>query len=113
MPESDPIAGLFRTPVYGDTENISDKIGIVTFNIDGVNYTEVASSLADTAGIDVGKGTFGAQPYVFRLLGLPNKVEEEEESASTPGMVRVSLGVYNTEEEIDVLLSTVQGIAEQ
>ena len=88
-------------------------LGIVTFNIDGVNYTDVASSLADKAGIDVGKGTFGAQPYVFRLLGLPYTVEEEEESASTPGMVRVSLGVYNTEEEIDVLLSTVRDIAEQ
>ena len=109
----DGLLAIDGVTVYGDTENISDKIGIVTFNIDGVNYTEVASSLADTAGIDVGKGTFGAQPYVFRLLGLPNKVEEEEESASTPGMVRVSLGVYNTEEEIDVLLSTVRGIAEQ
>ena len=32
---------------------------------------------------------------------------------ATPGMVRVSLGVYNTEEEIDVLLSTVRDIAEQ
>ena len=109
----DGLLAIDGVTVYGDTENISDKIGIVTFNIDGVNYTDVASSLADTAGIDVGKGTFGAQPYVFRLLGLPNTVEEEEESASTPGMVRVSLGVYNTEEEIDVLLSTVRGIAEQ
>ena len=107
----DGLLAIDGVTVYGDTENISDKIGIVTFNIDGVNYTDVASRLADTAGIDVGKGTFGAQPYVFRLLGLPNTVEEEEESASTPGMVRVSLGVYNTEEEIDVLLSTVRGIA--
>ena len=109
----DGLLAIDGVTVYGDTENISDKIGIVTFNIDGVNYTDVASSLADTAGIDVGKGTFGAQPYVFRLLGLPNTVEEKEGSASMPGMVRVSLGVYNTEEEIDVLLSTVRGIAEQ
>ena len=109
----DGLLAIDGVTVYGDTENISDKIGIVTFNIDGVNYTDVASRLADTAGIDVGKGTFGAQPYVFRLLGLPNTVEEEEGRASTPGMVRVSLGVYNTEEEIDVLLSTVRGIAEQ
>ena len=109
----DGLLAIDGVTVYGDTENISDKIGIVTFNIDGVNYTDVASGLADTAGIDVGKGTFGAQPYVFRLLGVPNTAEEEEGSASTPGMVRVSLGVYNTEEEIDVLLSTVRGIAEQ
>ena len=99
--------------VYGDTENISDKIGIVAFNIEGVPYTEVAATLANTAGIDVGKGTFGSQPYVFRLLGLPNTDDVEEESADMPGMVRISMGIYNTEEEIDILLDTVRNIAEK
>ena len=99
--------------VYGDTDNISDKIGIVTFNIDDVPYTEVASALANTAGIDVGKGTFGAQPYVFRLLGIPNSDDVEEESADMPGMVRISMGIYNTEEEIDIRLDTVRNIAEK
>ena len=97
-----------------DTENISDKIGIVAFNIEGVPYTEVASALANTAGIDVGKGTFGSQPYVYRLLGIPNSDDvEEEESADMPGMVRISMGIYNTEEEIDILLDTVRNIAEK
>ena len=84
----------------------------MTFNIDGVPYTEVAAALADTAGIDVGKGTFGAQPYVFRLLGIPNTDEAAEEGAVMPGMVRVSMGIYNTSEEIDILLDTIRIIAE-
>ena len=111
----DGLLSIEGVTVYGDTENIEDKIGIVTFNIDGVPYTDVAAKLAETSGINVGKGTFGAQPYVYRLLGIPNESIDEEGSGNTstaPGMVRISFGVYNTEKEVDTFLESVRSIAE-
>ena len=110
----DGLLAIDGVTVYGDTEKIDDKIGIVTFNIDNVWYTDAAAALAENAGIDVGKGTFGAQPYVFRLLGLPNLEipEDEDDTYKIPGMLRVSFGIYNTEEEVDTFLEQVRKLTE-
>ena len=57
---------------YGDNENISDRLGIVVFNIDGMYNAEVARLLANLRAIAVRQGAFCAHPYVKRLLGLTN-----------------------------------------
>ena len=111
------IDGLKAIPgvtLLGDTNNIADKVGIVVFNIDGVDHIDVAQELADRWGIAVRQGAFCSHPYVFRLLGIPDEqITEEmfEKSFSMPGMVRVSFGIYNNEDEVDILLDAIRQIA--
>jgi selenocysteine lyase/cysteine desulfurase len=113
------IDGLKRIPsvtLYGDNENIMDKVGIVVFNIEGIPHIEVAQQLADGYGIAVRQGAFCSHPYIFRLLGIPNsEVVEKMYSPDfeMPGIVRVSFGIYNDESEVDALLEAVEQIAKR
>ncbi len=93
--------------VYGDTENISDRVGVVTFNFSDVNSHLLAEHLANDCGIATRRGLFCAHPYCWRLLGVPDDAVMGYESCEgpyTPGMIRVSFGIYNTEEEVDEFL---------
>jgi len=93
--------------VYGDTENIGDRVGVVTFNCTDVNSYFLAMKLTELGGIATRRGAFCAHPYVWRLLGIPDSqlVEFQEcGDSGTPGMIRVSFGIYNTEEEVDEFL---------
>ncbi|PTR81172.1 aminotransferase, partial [Bacillus anthracis] len=80
---------------YGDNKNISDRLGIVVFNIDGMYNAEVARLLANLRAIAVRQGAFCAHPYVKRLLGLTDFEAGRHLVDSTckmPGMVRASFG---------------------
>ncbi len=95
---------------YGDNENISDRLGIVVFNIDGMYNAEVARLLANLRAIAVRQGAFCAHPYVKRLLGLTNSEASRhlvDSSCKMPGMVRASFGLYNSIKEVDIFLNTV------
>lgn len=93
--------------INGDTENISDRVGVVTFNFTDINSFYLAVKLTELGGVATRRGAFCAHPYVWRLLGIPDeelyKYEDCGESG-TPGMLRVSFGIYNTEEEVDAFL---------
>ena len=102
--------------VYGDTEDISDRVGVVTFNFDDVNSYILAVHLSDDAGIATRRGAFCAHPYVWRLMNIPdNEVAGFEDCGDlfTPGMIRVSFGIYNTEEEVDHFLSVIADVIEK
>ena len=107
--------------VYGDTENISDRVGVVTFNTDAVNTAILARKMAAVGGVATRRGAFCAHPYVWRLLGIPDEDVAgfaDCDSIMTPGMIRASFGIYNTEEEVDEFLRVLeealpQAIAEQ
>lgn len=96
--------------IYGDYENIADRVGVVTFNFSDANSFFVASRLSEK-GAATRRGAFCAHPYVWRLMGI-----DEEEAASfegctdgkTAGMIRVSFGIYNTEEEVDEFLQLLE-----
>ena len=96
--------------IYGDTENISDRVGVVTFNFTDINSYFLAVKLTELGGVATRRGAFCAHPYVWRLLGIPDEelVKYEDCGASgTPGMIRVSFGIYNTEEEVDQFLKVL------
>lgn len=111
------IAGLRQFDnmiIYGDTEDISDRAGIVSFNFSDINSHVLASDLARLGGIATRRGAFCAHPYVWRLMDIP----EEDlhgfikcDDANTPGMIRVSFGIYNTEEEVDEFLRLLADIS--
>ncbi|MBR5344914.1 MAG: aminotransferase class V-fold PLP-dependent enzyme [Clostridia bacterium] len=98
--------------IYGDSEDISDRVGVVTFNFSDVNSMILATRLADS-GTAIRRGAFCAHPYVWRLMGIP---EDELEffidciDGKTPGMIRVSFGIYNTEEEVDEFLQILADV---
>ena len=105
------IDGLKKLPnviIYGDSENIDDRVGVVTFNFSDINTQLLAETLSEIGAVATRRGQFCAHPYVWRLMGIPDSELESFEgcaSAKTPGMLRISFGIYNTEEEVDKFLA--------
>jgi selenocysteine lyase/cysteine desulfurase len=106
--------------LYGgkDPELANDRLGVISLNIDGMGHGKVAAVLAHEWGIGVRNGCFCAQPYVRELLGI--SVEEMRsimkklaagDHTTVPGTVRMSLGVYNTADEVDYAVEALRSIA--
>ena len=99
--------------LYGDTENIDDRVGVVTFNFEDINSFVLAAKLSDLGGVATRRGAFCAHPYVWRLMGISDEQASTYENCidmNTPGMIRVSFGIYNTEEEVDEFLEILDNI---
>ena len=112
----DGLLKIDNSIVYGDTEDLSDRVGVVTFNFSDINSQLVAEELSNTYGIATRRGAFCANPYVWRLYGLSDEEVRnfaECSDTNTPGMIRVSFGIYNTEEEVDYLLEVLPKAIEQ
>ena len=103
----DGLLGFDNIIVYGDTEDISDRVGVVTFNFSDLNTHVLAMRLANSFGVATRRGAFCAHPYVWRLM---DQTEEDVRGfvecvdVNTAGMIRISFGIYNTEEEVDEFL---------
>lgn len=119
------LTGLGAIPgvtIYGPTgtEDLDGRLGVVSFNLDGMPHQLVAAVLACEGGIGVRNGCFCTQPYVVELLGLGR--EEFARLAGErlagdrrrlPGMVRASLGIYNDDEDVDHFLAELARLAEK
>ncbi|AQR97554.1 aminotransferase class V-fold PLP-dependent enzyme [Clostridium saccharoperbutylacetonicum] len=111
------IEGFKRIPNiinYGDTENISDRLGIATFNIKNMYHHDVANILAKKKGISVRHGWFCAHPYCRRLMNVGE--DEAKEFLENPakkmlGMVRISFALYNSIGEVDLFLNVLEDIS--
>ncbi|MCR4604447.1 MAG: aminotransferase class V-fold PLP-dependent enzyme [Eubacterium sp.] len=107
----DAIKAMPHSILYGDSEKIDDRVGVVTFNFDDINSELLAGCLSNGAGVATRRGIFCAHPYCFRLMGIDTKtaVEAYENCSGmkTPGMIRTSFGIYNTEAEIDKLIEAL------
>ncbi len=97
--------------LYGPTDALEDKVGVICFNVDGMHHALVAAMLGLEGGIGVRNGCFCAHPYVKHLLGVSPEEDRrftEEvlhgDKSHMPGMVRASLGCYSTESDIDALV---------
>lgn len=102
--------------IYGDTENIDDRVGVVSFNLTDINSFIMATKLAENGGVATRRGAFCAHPYVWRLMGISD--EEASTYANcmemkTPGMIRCSFGIYNTEEEVDQFLEILGSLIDE
>jgi len=103
---------LPHTMIYGNANN-AKRVGVVSFNIEGIYHKDMGTLLQDKRGIAVRTGCFCAQPYVARLLGVTNDERYEymlDANAKPIGMVRASFGLYNTEEEVDEVLNYIEDI---
>jgi selenocysteine lyase/cysteine desulfurase len=103
--------------VHGPRDRAA-TIGVVPFTVAGVHHGLVSAALGYEHGIAVRSGCFCAHPYVARLLGLDRVAVErwmqrvrQGDKRDAPGMVRASLGLYNTDDEVDRLVGAVEQIA--
>ena len=102
--------------IYGDSDNIADKTGVVTFKAAGVNTGVLARTLENPYGIATRRGAFCAHPYVWSILHLSDdRVRDfaDCDSINTAGMIRLSFGIYNTEDEVDRFLELLPGAIEE
>jgi len=107
------IEGLKKLPnvvLYGDCDNVEDRVGVITFNFTDINSMTLATRLSEL-GVATRRGAFCAHPYVWRLMGVPDEDVATYEGcidAKTPGMIRASFGIYNTEAEVDEFLTVLE-----
>ncbi len=99
-----------RIVLYGPTDHLEEKVGVMAFNIEGMHHSLVAAILGVEGGIGVRDGCFCAHPYVKELLHVDAEADRvftaevlSGNKSNMPGMVRASLGCYNTREDIDAL----------
>jgi len=106
--------------LYGDREpeRARARLGVVSFNVQGVPHALTAAILGSEAGIGVRSGCFCAHTYVKELLHVSPEAARELEyqilardRSQLPGAVRVSFGLYNTTAEVDRLAEAVARIA--
>ena len=98
--------------IYDDF-NVENKVSIISFNVNGLDHNGLALMLSSQATIGLRNGCFCAQPYVHKLLGTSLEDIEEmkrNKELPRPGMVRISFGMYNTFEEVDIFLDLLRGI---
>ena len=102
--------GLKKLPgviLYGDSESIADRVGIVVFNIQDLDNEIVADYLANHHAIAVRHAAFCAHPYVRRLTEVSETRDLFGSCQPPAGMVRISFGIYNDEADVDALLRAI------
>jgi selenocysteine lyase/cysteine desulfurase len=100
--------------LYGSKERGDSRISLISFAVEGMNHHVIARILADEFGIAVRSGLFCAHPYVEKLLCMNAQDIEtfrKDPSLPFPGLVRISLAMYNQLEEIDLLLEAIAKIS--
>jgi len=89
------IAGLrqLEADIYGENGNV---VGVLSFNLAGMDSSELAYILDDEFGICL-RGGLHCSPRTHQSLGTMG-----------PGTARMSPGIFNTNEDIDALLSALE-----
>jgi selenocysteine lyase/cysteine desulfurase len=111
------IAGLTSIPdikLYCCAGNKEDRLGIIAFDLPGIHHELLANILSHEAGIAVRNGLFCAHPYIEKLLGITNqKLSDMQKNPNVPcpGLVRMSLGLYNNSNEVDILIDLLHQIS--
>jgi cysteine desulfurase/selenocysteine lyase len=101
-----------------DPARTINRLGVIPFKLKGLPNGLVAAILSTEYGIGVRNGCFCAHPYVTHLLNVSSagleKFRQEVLSGDRrhmPGVVRVSFGIYNSHDEVDILINALHGIS--
>jgi len=78
--------------IYGD---FSNQTSIISFNIDGIHFNDLAM-LLDKKNIAIRTGHHCAQPFMKHF--------------NISGNARVSVGVYNTKDDIDYFINSIDEV---
>ena len=103
-----------------DSPEFASKIGVIVFSMKSMMPNKVATELAFQRGIGIRSGCFCAHILVKRLLHVPPALERFQRLIVTmftklklPGLARMSLGMENTEEDVDTLIQVLTKIAKK
>lgn len=106
--------------IYGETDcRLCRRAGAISFNIRDMDHALTASILNDYFNISVRNACFCAHPYVREMITetlaeQADKLDDDELEALADlhrGMVRASLGIYNTRDDIDALVAALHQIS--
>jgi selenocysteine lyase/cysteine desulfurase len=101
-----------KVKIYGDTENIDDRLGVISFSVDNLKYSDVSFILANKYAIATRCAKFCAHPYVYRLLNIDDNLAYKKYiSDESLGLIRISLGMYNTLDEAKIFIDALREIA--
>ena len=117
--------GLAQIPglaIYGIKDSgspgFAHKIGVIPFNLKNMMPNRVAKELALQRGIGVRSGCHCAHIIIKHLLNVGPSLERIQHLIQTffpkfrfPGLVRVSIGIENSAEDIDALIDILGRIA--
>lgn len=90
--------------LYGGAD---DGVSLLSLACEEMEHQLISRILSEEEGIAVRSGLFCAHPYVIRLLGLREReirYYATHRDVSLPGLVRISLSFYNTEDEVERLV---------
>jgi selenocysteine lyase/cysteine desulfurase len=121
------LEGLAQIPgltMYGtqqpDSPNFVHKRGVIVFTLKDRLATDVANELAERGGIGIRGGCHCAHLTVKRLLNIPpwqvrlqRMIVTLLPQLSLPGVARVSLGIENSEEDVETLLHVLGKMARE
>jgi cysteine desulfurase len=105
------IDGILKIPGAGLTGDPENRLpGLASFVFNGINESVYIINKLNEAGICASSGSACSAsskegPHVLTALGYDEKTARSA--------LRISLSVFNTESEIDVILNTLPGIIEE
>ncbi|MDQ6856882.1 MAG: aminotransferase class V-fold PLP-dependent enzyme, partial [Candidatus Dormibacteraeota bacterium] len=96
-----------------------DRLGVVTFTVQGMHHALVAGALSAEHAVGVRHGCFCAHPYITHLLGIDAVAADSVRSslrrgerAGIPGAVRASFGIGTTERDVDAFLAALSDLVQ-
>ena len=121
------LTGMAKIPglkVYGvkdpDSPRFAQKGGVIAFDLGNMLPSRVAKGLAERGGIGVRYGCHCAHLLIKHMLHVPPLLQQFQgvmltlvPHLSLPGVVRVSLGIENSADDVDVLIRVLDSIARQ
>jgi selenocysteine lyase/cysteine desulfurase len=120
----DALGSIAGVRIYGGCGDLDEceRVGVIPIQADGMDHALLAAVLAYEWGIGVRNGCFCAQPYVGHLLRVgPDEAKRHLAGIKAgrpgrherPGFVRVSLALYNTEDDVARLVEALTAITRQ
>lgn len=103
-----------------DSPRFSQKLGVFVFELKGMMADKVARELAIQSGIGVRNGCLCAHIIIKHILKISPVLEQFQGLLQTllpkvkfPGLTRVSLGIENSEEDVDRLIYALRNLTQQ
>jgi selenocysteine lyase/cysteine desulfurase len=103
-----------------DEAKLAQRVGVIPFTLGNMVSTGVGRKLALHSGIGVRAGCHCAHILVKHVLGVGPGLEKFQRimqtlipATSFPGVVRVSLGIENTKQDIQILLTGLNQLSKK
>lgn len=94
-----------------------NRLGVFPFNLEGYHHALLSSILEHEYDIETRAGTICNHRLIRRWFNVDDAAQKEIEKRmasgdrlATYGIVRASLGVHTTEEDVDLLISALSKI---